>query len=153
MAFANSVRLSSDTTRRVHEPLLLLSRIMSDEAQHRDEVKKRVQMALASSATDLHEILAGCHGADPRIVAEWVGELGTGHASAREHLYPTRETFLQLPAADPFRSQWWFSGETIEFITDRVVAKTTAGGGRVLCLGAPTVGHLLLGRGVEACGR
>ena len=49
---------------------------------------------------------------------------------------------MPLPAPDPARSQWWFTGETVDFLANRAIALVK---GRVLCLGTPTVGHELLG--------
>jgi dGTPase len=54
---------------------------------------------------------------------------------------------VRLPAPDPSRSQWWFTGETVDFLANRAIA--LANGGRVLCLGAPTVGHELLSASIE----
>lgn len=58
-----------------------------------------------------------------------------------------RELFVRLPAPDPSRSQWWFTGETVDFLANRAVA--LANGGRVLCLGAPTIGHELLSASLD----
>lgn len=98
---------------------------------------------------DFHDILALCEGADPHLVAQCLVNIGAAPVATSVRPAP-REAVLGLPAADPSRSQWWFTGETIDIVCERAIATTTAHrAGRVLCLGAPTVGHLLAVRGVE----
>lgn len=128
--------------------VIYYSRRMTEEAKHRNEVKERIRFAMSAGASEYQDILSLCEGADPRLVAECIAEIGAVVTRSTTAL-PLRETLPQVPAADPFRSQWWFSGETVEFFFDRIATRTRVGGGRVLCLGAPTVGHLLLARGID----
>jgi dGTPase len=118
---------------------------MTEEERHRQEVLGRIRTAKAAGLSDFHEILAECDGADPRLVFECLGApAGSTAGPAPSIATIPREAFIQLPAADPSRSQWWFSGETIDLICDRVMQCNPER--PILCLGAPTIGHALLKR-------
>jgi SAM-dependent methyltransferase len=125
---------------------------MADETvEHRNEVKDRIRFAISEGASDFHSILEACEGADPRFVFQCIKELnelnenrtlfGTARAS--------RDVVPQLPAPDPSRSQWWFAGETIESIGNRATSRIRVKGGRVVCLGAPSIALYLNSHGVE----
>lgn len=127
----------------------LSSAMADDEARHRSDLIDRIASARALGVEDFHDVLALCDGADPRLVAECLLTVSPAPVATRVRLTP-RETALRLPSADPSRSQWWFTGETLDIICERAIAATTAHGtGRAVCLGAPTVGHALAARGVE----
>ena len=116
---------------------------MTPEDLHRTEVARRVQSALARGVTDFQEILADCEGADPALVEASMAAPSTrGAAIPKSPATYSRELFVRLPAPDPFLSQWWFTGESVDFLANRAIALVN--GGRVLCLGTPTVGHELL---------
>jgi hypothetical protein len=122
---------------------------MADETtEHRNEVKERIRFAMSEGAHSFHDILLFCEGADPRFVFECYSELSDTSAivtAARA----SREVVPVLPAPDPSRSQWWFAGETIEVIGNRALSRIRVGGGRVLCLGAPSVGLYLHSQKIE----
>lgn len=117
---------------------------MTDEvAEHRKEVKDRIRFAISEGAAEFHEILAACEGADPRFVFECLNELNEKGDAPHTAARASRDVVPQLPAPDPARSQWWFAGEAIESIASRAASRIRVGGGRVLCLGAPSIGlHL-----------
>src|SRR5271165_859544 len=113
---------------------------MTPEDIHRTEVARCVRRALDLGATDFQEILICCEGADPALVeACMTGLSPTGTTSPASPATYSRELFVKLPAPDQFLSQWWFTGESIDFLANRAIALVD--GGRVLCLGTPTVGH------------
>lgn len=120
---------------------------MTEEDIHRAAVKDRVAAIVAMGTTDFHDVLSRSEGADPLLVREFFTEI-TGKAAAPTH--PPRSTgdevFSRLPASDPFRGQWWFTGESVDFLADRVLEASK--GGVVLCLGTPTVGLGLMSSGL-----
>src|SRR5262245_43624426 len=120
---------------------------MTPEEIHRATVKSHVTATLALGVTDFHEVLARCQGADPQLVDACLKEIGNKTDRRDLERTPTRELFVRLPAADPFRSQWWFTGETVDHLSRRVVA--AADTGRILSLGTPTVGHELARAGAD----
>jgi dGTPase len=116
---------------------------MTPEDLHRTEVARRVQSALDRGVKDFQEILVYCEGADPALVeACMASPSSTGATIPKSPATYSRELFVRLPAPNPFRSQWWFTGESVDFLANRAIALVN--GGRVLCLGTPTVGHELL---------
>jgi dGTPase len=121
----------------------------NDKDRHRAEVMACIEGARSLGASDFHEILEHCDGADPRLVAECLASVVTSPTQPAAILPSREKPFLRLPAPNPFWSQWWFTGATVELICGRVSAGIRARGGRVLCLGAATVGHQLVARGVD----
>jgi hypothetical protein len=121
---------------------------MTTEYNHRAAVKSRVTGAMALGFFEFQDILARCQGADPRLVAACIEELGATVPSRTFDRNPSRELFVRLPAPDPFRNQWWFTGECVDSLVSRILTGGEAS--RVLCLGTPTVGHGLLRNGLEA---
>ena len=120
---------------------------MTPDEIYRAAVKRCVAAAVALGASELHEILARCQGADPRLVAACVEELGATSAARRPERGTSGELFVQLPAPDPFRSQWWFTGESVAYLADRVLS--TGDEGPIFSLGTPTVGHELFRDGAD----
>ena len=121
---------------------------MTDEQAHRAAVVRAIDAARAQGKAGFHQILQCVEGADPGLVAECLGEA--------KDLAPTpplltavasQELLIRLPAPDPARSQWWFTGETVLEVAKRTTS--AAHGGRVLCLGTPTIAHELISTGVE----
>src|SRR5215472_6758254 len=111
---------------------------MTPKEVHRAEVIRRVQGARARGVTDFQEILAHCEGADPTLVTACLTASGPISATiANPPATYSRDLFMRLPAPDPFRSQWWFTGETVDFLANRAIALVNTG--QVLCLGTPTV--------------
>src|SRR4051794_19466077 len=116
---------------------------MTPEDIHLTEIARRVEGALARGVKDFQEVLVQCEGADPALVqACMTGPSSTDATIPKPPATYSRELFVRLPAPDPFRSQWWFTGESVDFLANRAIALVN--GGRVLCLGTPTVGHELL---------
>jgi putative nucleotidyltransferase with HDIG domain len=119
---------------------------MTAEEVHRLAVTRAIEMVTAQGNTNFHEILLHSEGADPVLVAEIIREgKYTGSATTAIPAVPTQELLIRLPAPDPRRSQWWFTGESVVGLAKR--AMTVANGGRVLCLGTPTVAHELISAG------
>src|SRR6266481_9149367 len=114
---------------------------MTPEDIHQAAVKRCVAAAIALGASELHEILARCQGADPKLVAACIEERGTMPPTRPIERGASRELFVRLPAPDPFRSQWWFTGESVDRLAGRVLSVGDVE--RVFSLGTPTVGHEL----------
>lgn len=123
---------------------------MTPDDLHKTEVDRRIRAARDRGVEDFQEILFYCEGADPNLVRELLGAPRLSVATSTGPTLSTysRDLFVRLPAPDPFRSQWWFSGETVEHLANRAI--TLANGGRVLCLGTPTVGYELLSAQIDA---
>lgn len=121
---------------------------MTDEQDHRAAVVRAIEAARAQGKTGFLEILQSVEGADPALVAECLGEVkDLGPIAAFRGAVSSQDLLIRLPAPDPARSQWWFTGETVLDVAKRATA--AAHGGRVLCLGTPTVAHELLSNGVD----
>lgn len=122
------------------------------------ELERAVRVALDSGAQTLDDVLRYTEGADIRKVVAQMAALGAVSASATAEavLRAASRRFtsalpLNLPAADPLASQWWFTLDTIEMLSAR--AHALCDGTVPLFLGAPTVslfhrkrystGHLL----------
>src|SRR5579871_2214994 len=126
----------------------MTAKIDGPEDRHRIEVTRRVLSAIARGAKELQEVLGFCEGADPVLVAECFASADPPSSSISDSSTTySRELFVRLPAPDPSRSQWWFTGETVDFLANRAIA--LAKGGRVLCLGAQTIGHELLSASID----
>jgi dGTPase len=123
---------------------------MTPEELHRLAVLHRVETALNEGHTDFNRILPQCEGADPALVAECIKQVGGRRdtATSTTASVHVRELFVRLPAPDPSRSQWWFTGETVDQLAKTAIG--SANGGPVLCLGTPTIGHELISFGVGA---
>src|SRR6185369_14879557 len=116
---------------------------MTDEKAHRAAVVQAIHEAQAQGKVGFGQILQSAEGADPRLVAECLAD--AKNASPIIPLVapvPSQELLIRLPAADPVRSQWWFTGETVLDIAKRAIG--AARGTRILCLGTPTVAHELI---------
>lgn len=121
---------------------------MTPEELYLNEVTHCIRSAIGQGARDLQTILTQCDGADPRLVATLINELGHPVERAEAPSSPSGDVYLALPAGDPFRSQWWFTGDTISSLATRAI--TIARDDSVLCLGTPTIGHTLAGSAVRA---
>lgn len=121
---------------------------MTSEELHRAAVRNRVLSAIALGALSFHDILVQCEGADPNLVAELITEVKQTALPSLPHQPKfSKEVFIRLPASDPFRSQWWFTGDAVDYLSSRATA--IADGGRVLCLGVPTLGYALLSESID----
>ncbi|MFY9854524.1 MAG: HD domain-containing protein [Terracidiphilus sp.] len=121
---------------------------MTDEQVHRAAVVRAIEAARAHGKSGFHQILQSVEGADPGLVAECLGDAkGTSSALPLLTAVASQELLIRLPAPDPARSQWWFTGETVLEVANR--ATFAAHGGRVLCLGTPTIAHELISSGVD----
>src|SRR5271154_6049832 len=109
---------------------------MAQEKSHRLAVERAIEIASARSS-DFHEVLLQCEGADPVLVAKILeeGKHGTLLTAASPPATHTQELLVRLPAPDAFRSQWWFTGETVAYLAKR--AANVAPKGKILCLGTP----------------
>jgi dGTPase len=124
------------------------------------ELERAVRVALDSGAQNLDEVLRYTEGADVRKVLAQITALGgvtsRPAATAEAVLRAASRRFasalpLDLPAADPLASQWWFTLDTVEMLSTR--AHALCDGTPPVFLGAPTVslfhrkrystGHLL----------
>jgi dGTPase len=110
-----------------------------------EEVRAALSRSLEAGLSGL-EFWRSLMGADPRLVesirqeqdsqgeVDWA-QLDRRNAARRY----AAELPLQLPAADPISSQWWFGLDTVESLAGR--ARALARDGSAVFLGAPTVGH------------
>ncbi len=113
------------------------------------DVRAALRRALAAGLRG-RDLLRGVLGADPRLVDEILDGLlkepaaqpEAEHAQRERHEAARRyaaEMPLGLPAADPMKSQWWFSLDSVESLSAR--ARVLSEDGSAVFLGAPTVGH------------
>ena len=121
---------------------------MTDEQAFRAAVVRAIEAARAQGKTEFHQILQSVDGADPALVVECLREAkdATPDASLMAAV-ASQELLIRLPAPDPARSQWWFTGETVLDVAKSTA--TAAHGGQVLCLGTPTIAHELISSGVD----
>ncbi len=121
------------------------------EEIHRNEVYLAIKQARSIGLTKFEEILRFIGGADPFLVELLLDreELNSGSkpkTSKREDISNSRDKARRLsagllndfPSANPITSQWWFSLETVVFLSEQIWR--LAGGDNVAFLGAPTVG-------------
>lgn len=120
----------------------------------RREVIRRIRAAVGSGAVDFTSVLRGCEGADPVLVKElydieFPDRPLTTQSTTDVRLDPADPRLsLRLPAPDPAKSQWWFTSTAIGYLSDLVQARATLfENPRVLCIGAPSIGHYLAHRG------
>lgn len=123
---------------------------IDQEAEYRGAVLRSLQAAMRAGYRNFHDVLRRCEGADPVSVAELLKheppiDVSTkGQSTAYELLSSLSR---QLPAPDPFRSQWWFSSGGIAHLLNVIDARgalfVTP---RILCLGTPTLSPYLLER-------
>ena len=117
------------------------------ESAHRNRIKNLVRLAMLKGETSCEDILFIVGGADPLLVADLKNEI-----EATEQLVELRQTYAEvaararretaslpnrLPAADPMRSQWWFTLESAVALSDTLAALTNRA--PVAFLGTPTV--------------
>ena len=122
---------------------------MNCEQTHRASVIRAIKAARAQGKTDFLQILQNAEGADPGLVSECLDEAtNVGPAPPSIAVVASQELLIRLPSPDPARSQWWFTGETVLQVAERATA--AAHGGRVLCLGTPTIAHELISNCVDA---
>lgn len=121
------------------------------EAEYKEEVRRAVYRALAVGYTTFEEIMAYVGAPDPRLLKEVFDEIkkkGTFPDTRKlsdelkaKGLYARRlsaELPLKLPAADPMRSQWWFTLDSVNYLAERVWGMSA--NEPVAFLGTPTVG-------------
>jgi len=126
-----------------------------DELEHEDRVRNRVVAAISEGRSQLMAVLPFCDGADPRLVAQLLGEHIKGGASVVGS--PDAATFREaasdlpwkMPAADPMLGQWWFTLGTIDALTNRIRKALPQKRGKVLCIGAPTIAFHLSKMGLD----
>lgn len=114
--------------------------------EHKSAVRRRIQEALKSGSLDLNDVLARCECADPAFVASLLSEEVGKYPAAKPFVdsveYDSVSTlYYRLPAADPSRSQWWFSTSGVTRLLDLIDARIGLfESPRILCLGTPTLG-------------
>jgi dGTPase len=105
------------------------------------------------------DVLRQCEGADPRIVHEIYKELKANQSSEadrQESIPRSIEHFRslssfsswRLPAADPSKAQWWFTLDTVDWLTETVVSVLEGlEEQHLLFLGAPTPAYRMASMG------
>ncbi|HEY1852253.1 MAG TPA: dNTP triphosphohydrolase [Candidatus Binataceae bacterium] len=119
----------------------------TSETNYRTELQEAVERAASSGATTLQEVLDELGGADPRAVEAAFRALAShpakstvaheaimGAANARRKAASLPD---RLPAADPMRSQWWFTLDTVVSLAEQL--RDYAGDNPVAFIGSPTV--------------
>ncbi|KKM09380.1 hypothetical protein LCGC14_1722910 [marine sediment metagenome] len=142
---------SHDTNSLVQEVINWLSQREKAEENHRTDVYQVIIQARSTGLTSFEDILQFIGGADPFLVENLLYHETPyikNHLKipSRKKLRKSRDKARQLsasllnyfPAANPLTSQWWFSLETIVFLSEQIWK--LAGGNSVAFLGAPTVG-------------
>ncbi len=127
------------------------------EEIHREEVCLAINQARFTGLTSFEDILRFIGGADPFLVEELI-DTETKYSGNQlkipsiEKIKKSQDRARRLsagllndfPRANPRASQWWFSLETIVFLSEQIWK--LAGGNSVAFLGAPTVGfHYAVG--------
>lgn len=123
--------------------------MVDDDEVHKREVKASVERALAAGLDSPDKIWRELMGADPRLASEILQQIRMDTAIKANFEKTIQQEAaarrcaanlpLLLPAPDPVRSQWWFTLETVVWLSNRT--QELAGGGAVAFLGAPTAGH------------
>jgi dGTPase len=115
--------------------------VVIGEAEFEEEIKRAIHAAHDRGARELHDILPFCEGADPRVVARVLGELGHEERSVSAGVarQGTSELSALFPAADPICCQWWFTVDTIERLATRMAQYSGGPNDLVAFVGTPTV--------------
>ncbi len=120
--------------------------------EHKREVRFSVERAIANGCFTFDEILKYCAGPDPDLVKEIVEDVMPNDVKIDQlknqnlkinhnRLIARRLSAnlpLELPAANPLMSQWWFTLDSISSLSDRVWELSK--GNTTAFLGTPTVG-------------
>lgn len=121
------------------------------ESEYKEEVRRAVYTALAVGYTTFEEIMVTVGSPDPRLLKEVFDEI----TKKGSFLYPQKlssdlqtkglharrlsaELPLRLPSADPMRSQWWFTLDSVVYLAERIWGLSA--NEPTAFLGAPTVG-------------
>jgi dGTPase len=123
-----------------------------EDYKYRQTVQDRVQAAIRAGRVQLTDVLRECEGADPVLVASILESIfGDQRSPCLVTATPPQESLStfsrQLPAPDPFRSQWWFSSAGISHLLS--IIDNRAGlfdSPRMFCLGVPTLAPYLCTR-------
>lgn len=116
--------------------------------EFRDEIKTTIKRLHSSKNLSLNEMYGEIGGADPKLVEELYKELLTDFEDSEipqgeNNIYEARRLSanlpLVLPAPDPMRSQWWFSLDTVQKLSERTWELSA--NQPVAFLGTPTVGY------------
>ena len=135
----------------VEETINWLEQREQAEEVHRKSVYLAINQARSTGLISFEDILQFIGGADPFLVKELLDAeipYPGNHSKipSREKIKKWQDKARQLsagllndfPVANPRTSQWWFSLETIVFLSEQIWK--LAGGNSVAFLGAPTVG-------------
>jgi len=119
------------------------------QREHENAVRRCILTATRDGASELNEILKYCEGADPALVSRLLSiepraSANTNNSPHRPEYESSSTLSRRLPAADPSRSQWWFSTGGLIYLSKAVEARAaTFQSPRILSLGTPTLGwHL-----------
>lgn len=112
-----------------------------------DELRSRILAARAAGNESVYDVCRALGGADPGTVKRLMDEDAatstiTKTEAIQREAAARREASafpLALPVEDPLNSQWWFTLNTVELVSQR--AAQFAGGKQVGFIGAPTVAH------------
>ena len=135
----------------VEEVIIWLEQREVAEENHRREVCIVIKQARSTGRKSFEDILQFIGGADPFLVEKLL-DLEIPYSGnqliihSREEIKKLQDKARQLsagllndfPSANPLASQWWFSLETIVFLSEQIWE--LAGGNSVAFLGTPTVG-------------
>ena len=120
------------------------------ESEYKEEVRRAVNRALAVGYTKFEEIMVVVGSPDPRLLKKVFDEINKKGTPDTQKLSDelkakglaarrlSAELPLKLPAADPMRSQWWFTLDSVKYLAERVWEMSA--NGPAAFLGAPTVG-------------
>ncbi len=121
------------------------------ESEYEEEVSRAVYRALAVGYTTFEEILVTVGSPDPRLLKKVFDEItkkgpfpdaqklsGDLKAKGLHARRLSAELPLKLPAADPMRSQWWFTLDSVMYLAERVWG--VSANEPAAFLGTPTVG-------------
>jgi len=125
--------------------------MLSEESKYQEEIKAAIRRALSSGYETFEQVLSKVGSPDPRRVKVLFDEVkregfanpktGTNEDLRSKGSKARRlsaQLPLKLPAADPARSQWWFTLDSVTKLAYRTW-ELSAGGSAVF-LGTPTVG-------------
>ena len=107
-------------------------------------LKKSVESLLNNGTNGFMEILIHCEGADPRVINQIIKELGKSTKNPQKNSFSNVYSNVDLPAADPSLSQWWFAPEGVRTVMNEVIKRSAKyDNPQILCIGCPTLVNIL----------
>jgi dGTPase len=127
---------------------------------HVQRLTEAVKRAIAVGAADLREVCMLCSGADPALVDEALRSMKVGSDELAEHRHKATmraararrlasDILASLPGANPEHSQWWFTLNCIERLSERVFLRS--GAKNIVLLGASSLAAYYADRFESAC--